>query len=223
MEFDGYYWHSLGKSSDKEAAKYNACKTKGIWLIRVRDRLDPNRSIADDCIRYDLSKDKNDLNNAISLLLELLGCHADIDVKRDEIKIKEQYYGVLKDRSLQLSNPMIAKEWNYSRNGKLTPDMVFKSSSDVVWWKCPNCGNEYRMRVNMRVGLGVGYCRKCSDKVGKGHSRPVIQMNLDGEVLARYDSIIEAKQITGAGSISLACSGKIKSSGGFIWKYDTDF
>lgn len=51
--------------------------------------------------------------------------------------------------------------------------------------------------------------------------RPVIQINLDGEVIAGYDSAIEAQKVTGfcAGNIRQCCRGVIKTSNGYKWKY----
>ena len=34
-------------------------------------------------------------------------------------------------------------EWNYEKNGDLTPDNITKGSNRQVWWKCKNCNTEY--------------------------------------------------------------------------------
>ena len=39
-------------------------------------------------------------------------------------------------------NPRLAKEWNYEKNGNLTPEDFMVGSSKKVWWKC-NKGHEW--------------------------------------------------------------------------------
>ena len=45
-------------------------------------------------------------------------------------------------------NPSVAKEWNYEKNGDLTPDMVTASSGKKVWWRCPCCGKEWQAKIS---------------------------------------------------------------------------
>lgn len=49
-------------------------------------------------------------------------------------------------------------------------------------------------------------------------SKPVIQMDLDGNILNTYDSITEAKKATGIATITYALNGKNKTAGGYKWK-----
>ena len=220
IEYDGKHWHKGNRSKEKQRQKYDACKKQSIKLIRIKeydevnDDCDINIVIPSDFDYYDA------LNITIKKLLSFLGIAVNVDVKRDELMIKEKYYQVLKSNSLQSQNPEIAREWDYKRNGSLMPSMVFKSSSDVVWWLCPQCGNEYKMRVNTRVSLPIGNCNKCRDHhYGEQFRRAVRQYTLDGEFIAEYVSITEAKKATGASSISICCNGKIQTSGGYKWKY----
>ena len=61
---------------------------------------------------------------------------------------------------LLTTDPELSKEWNYEKNGTLTPDQVMRNSNKSVWWKCSICGNEWESRINRRVS-GAG-CRKCN-------------------------------------------------------------
>ena len=60
---------------------------------------------------------------------------------------------------------------------------------------------------------------------GKGRenkkSRPVIQKTIDNNIVCRFESITYASQKTGiyASGIVRNCLGKLKSAGGFRWKY----
>ena len=51
--------------------------------------------------------------------------------------------------------------------------------------------------------------------------KPVLQFSKDGEFIAEYTSAHEAERQTGCnqGNICRCCRGKLKSTGGFIWKY----
>ena len=52
-------------------------------------------------------------------------------------------------------------------------------------------------------------------------SKSVIQFSKDGELIAEYPSLHEAERQTGCnqGNICSCCKGKLKSCGGYIWKY----
>jgi len=46
-------------------------------------------------------------------------------------------------------NPKLADEWNYSKNGDLTPQMVTLKSGKEVWWQCKN-GHEWKAKIANR-------------------------------------------------------------------------
>ena len=51
----------------------------------------------------------------------------------------------------------------------------------------------------------------------------IVQLNKDGSIVAKYNTIKEASIATNVdySNIGKACLGKLKSAGGFAWKYDT--
>ena len=54
--------------------------------------------------------------------------------------------------------PDVVFDWNYERNGNMTPEMVMPMSIRKVWWKCCR-GHEYEMTIHSRVeGKGCPYC-----------------------------------------------------------------
>ena len=54
--------------------------------------------------------------------------------------------------------PDLAKEWNYDRNGSLTPDQVVFESEKKVWWRCGQ-GHEWQAIISSRIkGHGCPYC-----------------------------------------------------------------
>lgn len=61
---------------------------------------------------------------------------------------------------LATTNPILASEWNYEKNGELTPYNVGSGSNKRVWWKCKN-GHEFEGLINSRNYKKSG-CPVCS-------------------------------------------------------------
>ena len=67
---------------------------------------------------------------------------------------------------LQTVNPALEKEWDYEKNGKLTPVDITSGSNTKVWWKCQK-GHEWQASiVDRNSGNGCPYC--AGKKVLKG-------------------------------------------------------
>ena len=47
---------------------------------------------------------------------------------------------------LQTVNPTLSNEWNYIKNGNLTPADVMSNSGQKVWWKCSK-GHEWQAKI----------------------------------------------------------------------------
>lgn len=63
--------------------------------------------------------------------------------------------------------PVLAKEWDYEKNGSLTPDAVTEQSNRKVWWKC-DLGHSYQAVISSRTSDRQG-CPYCSgQRVLKG-------------------------------------------------------
>ena len=61
--------------------------------------------------------------------------------------------------------------------------------------------------------------KECRKQISERQKRPVLQYDLDGNLLNEFDSVLEAKQKTGAKNVSFCCSGRLKTTGGFIFKF----
>lgn len=68
---------------------------------------------------------------------------------------------VTQDNCLATNYPEIASEWNYNKNGDLTPFDLTPGSDKKVWWKCNVCSNEWETAVYHRKKTG---CPKCAFK-----------------------------------------------------------
>lgn len=53
--------------------------------------------------------------------------------------------------SLSEKYPDLAIQWDYKRNGDLTPESVSYGSNLKVWWKCPICGHSYQKKISNRT------------------------------------------------------------------------
>ena len=71
-------------------------------------------------------------------------------------------YGRNEGRILATTYPELAKEWNYEKNGALTPRDVTVSSRTKVWWKCSE-GHEWEAAVGNRTQNSTG-CPYCSGR-----------------------------------------------------------
>ncbi len=162
LEYDGVYYHSKDLSKQREAKKDSFCKQNGIQLIRLREKplnyTDNAINISCDCSTWNLLEETcasviNRLNPDIQ---------PDISIKRDYREIVEQKKSLIKGNSFGKTFPLLLKEWDYQKNGKLTPEL-FSAGSDVkVWWVC-DLGHSWQSVIANRCRIGTG-CPICSRK-----------------------------------------------------------
>ena len=80
---------------------------------------------------------------------------------------KKRYQKLLAENgSLRETHPEIAAEWDYEKNGSLTPDMVVSASGLCAWWICGNCGASWSSVIDVRTRRKAGvFCRKCRRRI----------------------------------------------------------
>ena len=163
IEYDGTRWHQ-GKQ-DAEIEKDSLCEKNGIKLFRIiEDGLQNQHLPSVRCI-YLKKSNMADLENAIRLMFRELKVidQVDVDLQRDHLKIREGYASIATEDSLLSNYPLIAKQWDYEKNGKLKPEMFSPGSGAKVWWKCEN-GHSWRAEIGSRVD-GRGCCPYCRHKL----------------------------------------------------------
>ena len=104
------------------------------------------------------------------------------------------------DNCLEALSPLIAKEWDYEKNGLLTPKKVTTGTTQKAWWICAK-GHSYHAVISNRSKGSK--CPYCSGKI----ARRVLNVDT-GEV---YDNIKDAASKIGcskSGIISSCDSGK---------------
>ena len=154
IEYDGYFWHK--NKTDKDLEKNQKCLQDGIKLYRIREGLP---SLNDSSIDYIVQENQVDLSKTLEeILSKIIGTNIDIDIKRDLIAIENLREYTEKHNSILFSNPKIANEWNYEKNGNLKPEHLSTNSNKKVWWKCGN-GHEWQANIDSRTrGNGCPYC-----------------------------------------------------------------
>ena len=154
IEYDGYLWHK--DKTKQDLIKNNKCVKDGIKLYRVREGLQP---LDDSSIDYVVQRNQEDLPKVLKLLLsEITETDVDVDLKRDNIAIENLREHTEKQTSLLFSNPEVAKDWNYEKNGRLKPEHFAANSNKIVWWRCSK-GHEWQAGIATRnKGHECPYC-----------------------------------------------------------------
>ena len=82
--------------------------------------------------------------------------------------------------------------------------------------------SKYLCSIHHSGGHFVPHSEESKNRMSENRpSKPVLQFSKDGEFIAEYSSIMEAEKNTGCfnPNICACCKGKLKTCGGFIWRY----
>jgi hypothetical protein len=66
------------------------------------------------------------------------------------------------ESDLATLHPDLAAEWDYERNGKLTPETIGARTTKRVWW-AGRCGHNWQSAIANRTKGGTG-CPYCAGK-----------------------------------------------------------
>lgn len=69
---------------------------------------------------------------------------------------------IAEENSLAATNPELAAQWDFVRNGDLKPTQVVGGSMKKVWWRCDQ-GHSWCSMISSRVSGGTG-CPFCTGK-----------------------------------------------------------
>lgn len=162
IEYDGRYYHPKSKENN-EKKKDDYFRNIGIQIIRIKE--DSINLIEQNCIHYIYSSSTfHQLNWAITELLRMFYIEENVDVNNDQVDIISQYIQSVKENSLKMKYPELAKEWDIDANKGITSEMISAGSHKKVFWRCEK-NHLYRASVNERVRyykqdrlFGCPYC-----------------------------------------------------------------
>lgn len=190
IEFDGANWHNSAVQFDREKKKYAICKEHQITLIRVKEHTGQQwKDVADAVYYIPKAREYSELEEVIRTILDSIDRSSNmwtrknpysyhsaitVDLKKDRANILG-YLSEIKN-SLADARPDVVKCWDFSKNGKLTPNMFTVSSNQIVWWKCPDCGHEWQCSINSMTRPGRYGCAECSkSRRGKTFTKQVVR------------------------------------------------
>ena len=147
----------------------------------------------------------------------------DVNIYRDEIKIRDISPAYLKKNSLASKHPEIATEWYPTKNGNLKPEYFLCGSGYDAWWLCSKCGHEWQSKINTRVNQKTG-CKQCyleRIKTKCPNNKTIYQYSLDGSFLKEWRSASYAGRELhiNVSNISMCANGIRPNAGGFKWSY----
>lgn len=154
----------------------------------------------------------------------------------EELNTKERYYQEFYDVLNGGLNCNLTK--TNDKSGKVSKETILKmskASKGNQHWKGKKHTEETKQKIRLSR-IGSKYSDEVNKKKGrkgrvgplkglysKEHpaSKTVIQYDLSGEFIKKWDSLADVKRDLGFNitNISSCCNGKLKKSNGFIWKY----
>ncbi len=140
------------------------------------------------------------------------------------------YVGVGKNESRASSKDSRSKWWERTVNKSdyeidiLKTNMSWGDACELEIFLISEYGRKDLKKgnlVNMTDGGEGSLGRRTTEEANKERCEPVCKYSLKGEFIKEYPSGLKAAKDVGSskGNISSACSGKIMSSGGFMWAY----
>lgn len=186
IEYDGYYYH-LDKA-ELDEKKNHLLNESGIKVIRVRESNGHKKKLPE--LKGDFYKIDHDGSNLVNLnatIKQLLVLIKDIteedygsneiDISKDGMKIKELYRKDKSSKSLAKKNVTAEAQWDYEKNGDLSPHDVYPSDTTEVFWHCKVCDNKWSQRIVIRNRDSK--CPYCTGaRVNSENSFAAVQPNL---------------------------------------------
>ena len=141
IEYDGIFYHSKEKKIILDEKKSQKIKSLGIRLIRIKESDNYYFDMENNTFYYVPNSQYTNLNPVIEKLIEFinieynLSYEINVNIKQDNIDILNTYKMLEKKNSFGAKFPLLAKEWNYEKNGCLKPEQFSPKSNFKVWWK----------------------------------------------------------------------------------------
>lgn len=203
IEYDGAHWHRTDDEYNREVRKYQFCKENGIFLYRVKEQNNKKWTDVADKIYY-IPKTRRTTFSTLEQTIRTIITEIDksVDVVVDISKDKNEILNYLNkiENSLADMRPDVAEKWNYEKNGNLTPSMFSVSSNEIVWWKCPDCGKEWKTSINSMTSTRYG-CSTCG-AVKRGKDFTKLRVKQRGSLAEKMPNLVKEWHPTKNGDLT---------------------
>ena len=116
--------------------------------------------------------------------------------------------------------PELVKEWHPTLNGDLTPYDVTYGSEKYIYWKCKDCGHEWKVTPNNRTSSGTG-CPECNKSKGEKECKRVLVSNSFIEISQEnYEKLSEIENNNNIYFIPQIKFDRLLGLGGCLLSYD---
>lgn len=151
------------------------------------------------------------------------GAFASEYVRRKMSKSKTAFYAAHPEARKELSDRVTG--FRHSEETKQKMREAAKNRHYVLTyeWK-QNIGKANKERILSDEKLYAEICVRCKQN-GLSRSRPVVQLDRNGNYIAEYESGKSASRETGIadGNIQRCCKGSISTAGGYKWLYANEY
>lgn len=158
IEYNGEFFHKSKQINDSR--KKEILDSFGINLITIHEHKDTD-TLGDDQsnIHYKYDRTYKRLENVVYKVFEFINVQPPhIDIEQDRFKINNRLLLSRKDNSFGSKHRELLSEWDYIKNGCLSPYMFTEKSGERVWFVCEN-GHSYKTEIRNRSnGHGCPYC-----------------------------------------------------------------
>ena len=167
IEYDGANWHT---DIDRDIEKNKLCYENNLTLYRIREKNCPLLNSSSKDIYVETNDNYKSLDKTIcELIKNIYNKEVYVNINNDRMEILKLVSFTIKQKSLEVLYPEIAKEWNYAKNKGLLPSQFYATSSRKVWWICKN-NHEYECTISHRT-IDNNSCPYCSNqKILKGYN-----------------------------------------------------
>lgn len=179
IEFNGAY-HNKDGTDDK---KLQLAISNNINLIRVWQYREGKKLDLTDKNNY-IIPENNSINNVpyLDIIINDICQQYGADYQKIDQQLASNQAFLRTNKtppageSLLDQYPDLCRDWNYSKNGIIRPEMLKPGSSIKVWWKCLYCHKEWQAPISQRTAadksLRAG-CQVCNTKIGQGLMREI--------------------------------------------------